>query len=270
MCFGSLSVPLLAFSIFCFVPATMAQRPTLHVCADPDNLPFSDIHESGFENRLAQMIGNYLHDDIQFVWQRMGRGFVREFIDKGKCDLVVGIPATYRPLLTTQPYYRSSFVFVTQKSAKYQPTSLDDSNLKKHRIGVEALEEEYTPPAEALSRRGLQTQLFGIYAVGSHSSDLAKAVSRNEVDFAIMWGPTAGYIAKHASQNLTITPVQPESDGSLPFTFAIAMGVSKKNNDLKAKLDQFIEADRSDIQKLLDSYGVPQLSLSETARQAGR
>jgi len=57
---------------------------------------------------------------------------------------------------------------------------------------VEALEEEYTPPAEALSRRGLQTQLVGIYAVGSHSFDLAKAVSHNQVDFAIMWGEVQG------------------------------------------------------------------------------
>jgi mxaJ protein len=242
----------------------------LNVCADPDNLPFSDLHEKGFENHLAQMIGDYLHDDIVFVWQRMGRGFVREFMDKGKCDLVVGIPSTYRALLTTQPYYRSSFVFVAQKSAKYQPTSLDDPQLKNYRIGVEALEEEYTPPAEALSRRGLQTQLVGIYSVGSHSCDLAKAVSDNEVDFAIMWGPTAGYIAKHSARPLTITPLQPESDGALPFTFAISMGVSKKNHELQFKLDQFIEVNRADIQKLLDLYGVPQLSLSETSNQAGR
>jgi mxaJ protein len=248
----------------------MAQKSTLHVCADPDNLPFSDIHEDGFENHLAQMIGSYLHDDIQFVWQRMGRGFVREFMDKGKCDFVVGIPSTFSALLTTQPYYRSSFVFVTQKSAEYQPTSLDDPALKNHRIGVEALEEEYTPPAEALSRRGLQTQLVGIYAVGSHSFDLAKAVSHNDVDFAIMWGPTAGYIAKHSSQNLTVTPVTPKSDGPLPFTFEIAMGVSKKNRELQAKLDQFIEANRSEIQRLLDSYGVPQLPLPETPSRAGR
>jgi quinoprotein dehydrogenase-associated probable ABC transporter substrate-binding protein len=263
-------VALILFSIFYFAPSAAAQKPTLHVCADPDNLPFSDSHENGFENHLAQMIGGYLHDDVQFVWQRMGRGFVREFMDKGKCELVVGIPSAYHALLTTQPYYRSSFVFVTQKSAKYQPTSLDDPDLKNHRIGVEALEEEYTPPAEALSRRGLQTQLVGIYAIGSHSFDLAKAVSRDEVDFAIMWGPTAGYIAKHSSQNLTVTPIHPESDGQLPFTFAISMGVSKKNRELQAKLDQFIEANRSNIQELLDSYGVPQLSLSGTPSQASR
>jgi mxaJ protein len=270
MCFRFLSVALISCSVFYFGPSAVARKPILHVCADPDNPPFSDMQENGFENHLAQMIGTYLHDDIQFVWQRMGRGFVREFMDKGKCDLVVGIPSTFRALLTTQPYYRSSFVFLIQKSAKYQPTSLDDPDLKKHRIGVEVLDEEYTPPAEALYRRGLQTQLVGIYAVGSHSFDVAKAVSHNEVDFAIMWGPTAGYIAKHSSQTLTVTPIQPESDGPLPFTFAISMGVSKKNHELQLKLDQFIDANRTEIQKLLETYGVPQLSLSQTPIQAGR
>jgi mxaJ protein len=270
MCFRSLSVILISVSILYFASLAAAQKPVLRVCADPDNLPFSDSHESGFENRLAHMIGGYLDDDIQFVWQRMGRGFVREFIDKDKCDLVVGIPSAFRALLTTQPYYRSSFVFITQKSAKYHPASIDDPALKNHRIGVEALEEEYTPPAEALSRRGLQTQLVGIYAVGSHAFDLAKAVSCNEVDLAIMWGPTAGYFAKHSSQNLTVTPIQPEYDGPLPFTFAIAMGVSKKNHELQSKLDQFIEVNRAAIQTLLDSYGVPLLALSQTPSQVGR
>lgn len=270
MCFRSLSAVLFAFAFSCSGPSALAQKPILHVCADPDNLPFSDDHEKGFENRLSHMLGNYLHDDIQFVWQRMGRGFVREFMDKEKCDLVIGIPATFRGMLTTQPYYRSSFVFVTRKSSAYKPTSLDDPQLKNYRIGVEALEEEYTPPAEALARRGLQTQLVGIYAVGSHSFDVAKAVRDGGVDFAIMWGPAAGYVAKRSSSPLTVTPIQPESDGPLLFTFAIAMGVSKKNHELQSKLDSFIEANRPEIQKLLDLYGVPQLPLFDTRTQAGR
>ena len=275
MCSRFPSIALIAFvalSMFQGAPCAKAQKPKLRVCADPDNLPFSDNHERGFENRLAEMIGSYLHDDIQFVWQRMGRGFIREFMDKGKCDLVIGIPTTFRPLLTTRPYYRSSFVFVSRKSATYQPVSLDDPRLKNFRIGVEALEEEYTPPAQALSRRGLQTQLVGIYAVGSHAFDVARAVSHRDVDFAIMWGPAAGFMAKRSPQTFTITPIQPESDGPLPFTFAIAMGVSKKNDELRLKLNQFIDANRVDIGRLLNVYGVPQLPLppQTTADQAGK
>jgi mxaJ protein len=261
MCSRSLSL-LLLFSFFaCSSDAAPADKKFLRVCADPDNLPFSDVHGRGFENQLAHMVARFLDEDLQFVWQRMGRGFVREFMDGNKCDLVVGIPAAFRPLLTTEPYYRSSYVFLTRQSATFRPGSLDDPKLKNVRIGVEALEENYTPPAEALSRRGLQAQLVGIYSVGSHSMDLARAVSRDDVDLAIMWGPTAGYAAKHSGEAFSLTPLLPESDGALPFTFSIAMGVRKGNRELQTKLDAFIAAHRVGIAKLLDRYGVPQLRL---------
>src|SRR4030095_10661309 len=200
------------------------------------------------------MVATFLDRDVEFVWQRMGRGFVREYMDSGKCDVVMGIPTAFRSLLTTQPYYRSSYVFLTRRSAFFRPASLDDPRLNQFRIGVEALQEEYTPPAEALSRRGLQSQLVGIYSVGSHSMDLVRAVSRGEVDFAIMWGPIAGYAAIRTPKSFVLKPLQPESDGSLPFTFAISMGVRKGHVALQSKLNTFIDEYRADIAKLLDRY----------------
>jgi mxaJ protein len=268
MFFRSPSVVLLAL-LFTASIASGQQSP-LRVCADPDNLPFSNAHGEGFENRIAQMVGSYMGEDVEFVWQRMGRGFVREYIDKGKCDLVIGIPSAFRPLLTTQPYYRSSFFFLTRRSAKFHPSSLDDPQLKSIRIGVEALEEEYTPPAQGLARRGLQAQLVGIYSVGSHSFDIAKAVSDGDVGIGIMWGPTAGYLAKRSPDKFFLSPVQPQADGPLPFTFAIAMGVSKANRRLQARLDEFIASNRANLQKLLDSYGVPQLAINEAVSKDSR
>jgi mxaJ protein len=265
MCFRFLSFLLLLSVLICGTAS--AETKLLRVCADPENLPFSDIREHGFENALARMLAKSLGEDLQFVWQRMGRGFVREFMDSGKCDLVVGIPSAFRPLLTTEPYYRSSYVFLTRRSEKFRPASLDDPELKNFRIGVEALQEEYTPPAGALARRGLQSQLVGIYSVGSHSMDVAKAVSRGKVDLAIVWGPIAGYAAKRSPQSFSLAPVQPEADGALPFTFAIAMGVRKGNRELQSKLNTFIEGHRAGIAKLLDSYGVPELPLPQISRE---
>jgi mxaJ protein len=99
---------------------------------------------------------------------------------------------------------------------------------------------------------------------------LVKSVSRGDVDFAIMWGPTAGFAAKRSPNAFTVVPVQPDRDGPLPFTFAIGMGVKKGNQELQAKLDHFIESKQSDIQKLLEAYGIPQLSIAEARSQAGR
>ncbi|MBV9888747.1 MAG: quinoprotein dehydrogenase-associated putative ABC transporter substrate-binding protein [Acidobacteria bacterium] len=265
MYFRSLSAVIL--SILFFAAYSKAQKSTLRVCADPNNLPFSNTREEGFENRIAHMAGLYLGEEVEFVWQRMGRGFVREYIDKGKCDVVIGVPTAYRPLLTTQPYYRSSFVFLIRKSAKFRPSSLDDPQLKNYRIAIEALEEEYTPPAQALARRGLQSQLVGIYSVGEHNFDVGKAVSVGRVDLGIMWGPTAGYFAKLSPNRFSVTPIEPQRDGTLPFAFSIAMGVAKTNQRLHERLNQFIEAKRVDIQKLLAAYGVPQLSMTATISQ---
>ena len=85
-----------------------AQTRDLRVCADPDNMPFSSRDQTGFENRIAAIVAQDLNARLTFVWQRMGRGFVREYLDKAQCDLLIGIPTNYRPVLTTSPYYRST------------------------------------------------------------------------------------------------------------------------------------------------------------------
>ena len=37
--------------------ADIADRSALKVCADPNNLPFSDQKKEGFENKIAELIG---------------------------------------------------------------------------------------------------------------------------------------------------------------------------------------------------------------------
>src|SRR5437763_1694152 len=111
-----LSSSFLRFALVLSLSGSMwAQTRELRVCADPDNMPFSNTREQGFENRIAEIVASELHAHLAYVWQRMGRGFVREYMDKSKCDLLVGIPTNYRPLLTTSPYYRSSYVFVYRR-----------------------------------------------------------------------------------------------------------------------------------------------------------
>src|SRR5438477_2893958 len=133
---------LLLFSAF----AATGQTRQLRVCADPNNLPFSNIKQEGFENRIAELVAKDLGARLSYVWQRMGRGFVREYLNKSQCDLLIGIPTNYRPVLTTTPYYRSSYVFVTRRDGRMKPASLNDPSLRQMKIGVQVLEEEYTPP----------------------------------------------------------------------------------------------------------------------------
>jgi mxaJ protein len=245
-----------------------AQLHEVRVCADPDNTPFSSRNRSGFENRIASLVARDLNAQLTFVWQRMGRGFVREFLDKAQCDLLIGIPTTYRSVLTTSPYYRSTYVFVSRQG-KPLPF-LDSPALQGLKIGVQVLEEEYTPPGEALARRGLQASMVGFDTMGDGADSIVRAVADRKVDIAIVWGPLAGYFAKKFGTDLRLTPVEPEVDApGLPFTFAISMGVRKGNFVLRDQLEQILVNRKADIRAILDEYGVPQLSLASLANTHG-
>ncbi len=143
-------VLLLAGTISCVA------QPLL-VCADPQNAPFSDCQKTGFDNRIAEVIGADLHRPVRFYWARKGRGFVREVVNKGSCDVLIDIPLGAHGLLISQPLYRSTYVFVTRRSFP-AVTSLDDPNLRRMKIGVQILGDGYAPPAQALAAAGSQQQ----------------------------------------------------------------------------------------------------------------
>jgi mxaJ protein len=245
-----------------------AQTRELRVCADPNNMPFSSREQTGFENRIAAMVAQDLNARLTFVWQRMGRGFVREYLDKGQCDLLIGIPTNYRPVLTTRPYYRSTYTFVSRQ--KSPVPSLDSPALQGLKIGVQVLEEEYTPPGEALARRGLQSAIVGFDTTGDGADSIVRAVAKQQVDIAIVWGPLAGYFAREFGSDLRVTPVKPEVDPpSLPFTFAISMGVRKGNVALRDELEQVLMNRKGEIRAILDEFGIPQLPLASLANTQG-
>lgn len=242
---------------------TVAQTRELRVCADPNNLPFSNTSQQGFENHIAELVAKDLDAKLHYVWQRMGRGFVREYLDKSQCDLLIGIPANYRSVLTTTPYYRSTYVFVSRRNRGLQITSFDSPQLHGLKVGVQVLDEEYTPPGEALARRGLQAGIVGFDTLGDGADSIIRAVAQRQVDVAVVWGPLAGYFARGYHGKLTLTPVEPEVDPpGLPFTFAISMGVRKGNVSLRDEMEAFLSHHQRDIREILNQYGVPQLPLA--------
>jgi mxaJ protein len=244
-------------------PAGSCSAKTLRVCADPNNLPFSNRAGEGFENHIAQLIANSLGADLQYRWHRLGRGFVREVLGKAECDLLVGIPVGFPGVLTTRPYYRSTYVFVARRDARVQPGSLDDQRLAQCRIAVQALDAEYSPPAAALARRGLQSNLVGFYTVGTGAAPMLKAVAEQQVDLAIVWGPLAGFAAEQFKGALLLTPIAPEFDAPrLPFTFQIAMGVRKSDLALRDELQRFLDVHGGQIREILDHYHVPVLPMA--------
>jgi quinoprotein dehydrogenase-associated probable ABC transporter substrate-binding protein len=242
------------------------QNQPLRVCADPNNLPFSNKGQQGFENALAQLVANELHQALEYTWWPQRRGFVRNTIGAGRCDLIMGVPAHYDPVLTSRPYYRSTYVFVSQQRRHLAVRSFDDPRLSTLRIGVQLIGDDFanTPPAHALSARGMIGNIVGYSVYGDYSTPnpparIIDAVANGEVDVAVVWGPLAGFFAQRAAVPLAIRPVT-EARSLTPairFAFDIAMGVQRGNAELKERLDRFIEHRQDEINALLSRYGVP-------------
>jgi quinoprotein dehydrogenase-associated probable ABC transporter substrate-binding protein len=237
----------------------------LRVCADPNNLPFSNSREEGFENRIAQLIARDLGERVAYTWQPQRRGFVRTTLNAHRCDLIMGVPAGYDLVLASAPYYRSTYVFVTRRDHGPRIHSFDDPALRRLRIGVHLIGDDYAnpPPVDALAARGIRNNVVGYPIFGDYSkpdppADLIRAVEHDSVDVAIVWGPLGGYFAKRSSVPLVVTPVADRGDtraGSMQFS--IAMGVRHGDTALRRRVQASIARHRRDIREILDRYGVP-------------
>ena len=250
---------------------TAANARELRVCADPNNRPFSAEDGSGMENKIAEVIGQDLGADVTYTWFAQRRGFLRNTLNAGKCDLVPGIPAKMEMLRTTQPYYRSGYVFVRRESTP-KIESLDDAALKSLRIGVQLIGNDATntPPVHALASRGIVENVRGFMVYGDYESPdpvspIVEAVASGDVDVAIVWGPQAGYFAAKQKVRLAVDPVPPSTrEGDPPMRFDIAMGVRKSDAKLASEIDRALAARRGDIDAILASYHVPRFDEPQT------
>ena len=151
-------------TLACTVAACQRTPPrTIRVCADPNNLPYSNQAQQGFENRIADLLARDRNAALEYTWWAQRRGFVRNTLTAGSCDIVMGVPVGFDPVRTTRPYYTSTYVFAARQDRQLHLGSLDDPRLKSLRIGVQMIGDDFTntPPAHALSRRGLVRNVVG-------------------------------------------------------------------------------------------------------------
>jgi quinoprotein dehydrogenase-associated probable ABC transporter substrate-binding protein len=248
----------------------------LRVCADPNNLPFSNERGEGFENKIADLMAQDLGERVEYTWWAQRRGFFRNTLQAGTCDIVMGVPAGFEMAATTKPYYRSTYVFLYRKDRHLSINSLDDPLLKKLRIGVQIIGDDYSnaPPAHALTRRNIVDNVRGFTLYGDYSKHdpparIVDAVTNGDIDLAIVWGPLAGYFAKQSHVPLEVVPVSPQIDQPfLPFVFDISMGVRRDDPELKDQAEQFMERRRGDIDRILEDYRVPRVD-QEVDQQKG-
>jgi mxaJ protein len=238
----------------------------LRVCADPNNMPFSNRKGEGFENNLAELVASELGMSVAYTWRPQRRGFVRDTLNAHKCDVIMGIPKL-ETIATTRSYYRSGYVFVSRADRNLSFGAIDAPELKDLRVGVHLIGDDgsNTPPSHALAQQGIVNNVVGYSIYGDYREDspplrLLEAVERGEVDIAAVWGPLAGYYAKKSGVPLRLEPITgAERYLPLVFHFSISMGVRKYEDELLDKLNEVILTKRAEIRAILEEYGVPLL-----------
>jgi mxaJ protein len=249
--------------------AVLAVQPAaareLKVCADPNNMPFSNRAAEGFENKIVELVAKDLGATVKYTWWAQRRGFVRNTLKIGECDVWPGVATGMDMMTTTRPYYSSSYVFVSRKADRLDISSFDDPRLHTLTVGVQMIGNDAmnTPPAHALARRGITQNvrgymLYGNYREPNPPAAIVNAVAERRVDVAVAWGPMAGYFAARAKPVLAVSPLAAPFDGpGWPMRFDIAMGVNKGNNALAEEIDTVLTQEAGPIRKILESYGVP-------------
>jgi mxaJ protein len=257
--------------VVCAPPCAAA--PPLRVCSDPNNLPYSNREQQGFENSIAQLLAKDMGLQVTYFWFPQREKFFKKTLNSGVCDVVMGVPKGFDEADTTRPYYRSTYVFVSRRDRNLHISSFDDRRLRTLRIGVHILgeQDDSLPPVHALTSRGIVQNLvgysiFGNLAEKNPSADLIAAVTKKDVDVAVVWGPLAGYFTQHSAVPLDITPIEPDpANPALHLTFDIGLGVREGDSALKNQLDAELLRRHTEIEAILRSYGIPQLNLAASS-----
>jgi len=240
----------------------------LRVCADPGNMPFSDMRAEGFENKIAETLAAALGARVVYAWRpTFERGLTRQpMTELNICDVMVGVPSDFEALLTTTPLYRSTYVLAYRSDRGIHIKNLDDPSLKHLRIGVY----ETSGLRNALAAHGVKNSNVVVMGT-SHDSDLVpehqpwrqvEEVVQGQLDIAGVWGPFAGWVVATQHAPLTLTPTN-FMDDTVPMEFSVAIGVRRFDAVLKYALENAMEAKKEEIATILKSFGVPLVECSD-------
>ena len=186
-------------------------RSELKVCADSNNLPFSDEKKEGFENKIAEVIGGELGLKVDYAWFPQVIGFVRNTLRSHLCDLVMGTVTGDEIMQTTNPYYFTTYMMFYRSDKGFAFKGLEDPGLAGLRLGVVA----GTPPADLIVRHDLMSHTRP-YALTvdtrsqSPTHQMVQDVVDGTIDVGFLWGPIAAYYRKRDNLPLTLVPLKDE------------------------------------------------------------
>jgi quinoprotein dehydrogenase-associated probable ABC transporter substrate-binding protein len=234
-------------------------RTELRVCADPNNLPFSNEREEGFENKIARVLGDELRLPVGYVFFPQVVGMVRNTLRQRSCDLLMGAVAGDDIVQTTNPYYFSGYVAVFATAGGFTFSGFDDPRLREMRIGVVGA----TPPADLLVRHQLMERarpyaLMVDTRFESPTHQMIEDLVKGEIDLGLLWGPIAGYYIKRDKLPVAMAMLSDEP-GAPRMAYHIAMGVRANEADWRRRINAALVKRQKEITGILRDYGVPLL-----------
>ena len=265
-----LSGSLLSFSMTSNAQTSdLVDRTSLRVCADPANLPFSNKEQQGFENKIAALIAGELGVPVRYTWFPQSVGFIRQTLDKKKCDIIIGYVSAHELVLNSNPYYKTSYVLIHRKGEFEGFKNLNDTRLKGKKIGVIA----GTPPVTILALNDMLDNIKSFHRMVdrryfSPAEQMIDEIGKGELDAGLLWGPIGGYFSKKATKPLAVVPLVNETKGGR-MAYRITFAIRRGEKVWKRQLNRIIRRKQDEINKILLDYGVPLIDESGALIEVG-
>ena len=248
--------------------ADLVNRKELRVCADPADLPFSNQKGEGFENKIAEIIGDELKLPVVYTWFPKTMGFIRMTLAAKKCDLVIGWGQGDDIVLNTNAIYRSTSALVYKKGTGLDGVdTIADPRLKGKKIGVV----QGSPGGNYIAKDGLMGNIKGYPMMVDRryfnpAQEMMNDIRSGEIASGVQWGPIAAYWAARDGEKLVVVPLLKET-GAGKIAFRVTMGVRQGDDAWKRRLNEVIRKRQGDIDKVLLDYGVPLLVDDDTSME---
>ncbi len=264
------------------IGSAQAQAEDLNVCAGQDEMPFSNKNKEGFENALAELVGQSLNRKVNFVFWSDPRYVVRDFLDKKKCDVVLGADESDPRMLKTDAYYKTGYVFITRADREIDISSWNDDLLKERNFRIGVLPD--SPGKVMLLQINRFDDMFDYFAeiqnynstrnkfVKVYPDRLVRDVETKYLHSSMLWAPEAARYVRASKTPLKMEIVKDDAKKSngekVPMHYQIVMGVRKGDEALRDALNRVISQKKSEIDALLKQEGIPLMVVTNSKEGA--